>query len=605
MSARAGGEPPKSGSDSGLLGPVAVFFAVAAVFLPSLRNGFVEWDDHVAILGNPHLRGLGWEHLRWMFSTFLLGPYQPLAWVSLALDAIVWGMNPAGFHLTSLVIHAVNAALFYALSARLLGLGFSERALRHPATIRMGAAAAALLFGLHPLRVESVVWATERRDVLAGMFFMLTLLAYVPGGGMKSGGREDPLRLFMAVGFFFLALLSKASVMTLPALLLLLDIYPLRRLPADPRRWRCAEAWPVLREKVAFVLLGLAFAAIAIYGQGKAHAMRSLAESSPGDRIAIGLYSTGFYCWKTLVPFRLSPLYQVPQDLSVLSFSIGASGVWIVIATVAGVLLRTRAPAMLTSWLAFLILLAPASGIVRVGTQIAADRYSYLPCLGFALLAGAGLAIASDRGSSAGSSGGDAQVTRFAPALAGLLAVGFLAFLTLRQIPVWRDSLSLWSHGSRMSPESSIAHYSLGDALSARERTAEAIAEYRQAIALDSSYTDARNNLGTLLAACGQSEAARAEFLIIERMHPNSPAIHYNLGIVAGILGETDEAVSRYRTSLALNPALSVARINLAQILAQHGSPLEARKVLLDGMSLSPADSSLIGALRLFNLEAP
>lgn len=202
-----------------------------AAFLPVLWNGFVAWDDARNLTGNPDYRGLGWTQLRWIFTTHTLGHYVPLTWLSFALDHVVWGMNPAGYHLTNLLLHGASTVLFFAVARRLLGQG---RAFS-PTAVRLGAAAAALFFSLHPLRVESVAWATERRDVLSGAWFLATVLLYL-AAARATGARRRWL-LSASVGAYLLALASKSIVMTLPAVLVLLDVYPLRRLAADPRRW--------------------------------------------------------------------------------------------------------------------------------------------------------------------------------------------------------------------------------------------------------------------------------------------------------------------------------------------------------------------------------
>src|SRR5215831_2127723 len=236
--------------------PSVLPFLIAALtflaFSPALLNGFVEWDDQVNLLENPSFRGLGWSQIRWMFTSTLMGHYIPVTWLTFGLDYTLWGMNPLGYHLTNNVIHAVNAALFYLVALRLLG---KATALTGGA-LRSSSAVAALFFALHPLRAESVAWATERRDVLACLFFLLTILLYLEASDVNGPRRSRLLTGSMAC--YVLALLSKSVVMTLPAVLILLDIYPLGRLSPRWGMWRHPAQCSVVKEKLGYLALGLA-----------------------------------------------------------------------------------------------------------------------------------------------------------------------------------------------------------------------------------------------------------------------------------------------------------------------------------------------------------
>src|SRR5881409_381808 len=216
------------------LAPLLVVLFTLTAFLPTLQNQFVNWDDDENFLNNPHYRGLGWTHLRWMWTTHL-GHYIPLTWMTFGLDYLVWGMNPVGYHLTSLLLHTANAGLFYLIAQHLISLSLDDP-LAHDFDVRLGAAFAALLFGVHPLRVESVAWATERRDVLCGFFFLVSLLAYLQHARSEETGRWRRW-YWVSLGFFVAAVLSKAMAVTLPAVLVVLDFHPLHRLGARPSNW--------------------------------------------------------------------------------------------------------------------------------------------------------------------------------------------------------------------------------------------------------------------------------------------------------------------------------------------------------------------------------
>jgi len=238
--------PPRRWA-SHLAVPAVLALASFVVFLPALDAGFVNWDDDENFLDNPNYRGLGATQLRWMFTTFLMGHYIPVTWMSLGLDYVVWGMRPAGYHLTNLLLHAANAVLFYFMALRLLRARVADRSTHGSLALTLGSAFATLLFAVHPLRAESVAWITERRDVLSGLFYLGAIVAYLRycDGGVPEGSRTRGTRrwYWASLGLFALALLSKAMTVTLPVILLVLDVYPLRRLgDGGHRSWASSRS---------------------------------------------------------------------------------------------------------------------------------------------------------------------------------------------------------------------------------------------------------------------------------------------------------------------------------------------------------------------------
>ncbi|HEY6201287.1 MAG TPA: hypothetical protein VI231_21975, partial [Candidatus Binatia bacterium] len=352
-----------------------------AAFYSALHNGFVDYDDDTLYLKNPYFRGLGWGNLRWMFTTFLMGHYQPLTWVTLGLDYVIWGMNPFGYHLTNLVLHAANTVLFYFLALRLLSYVLPRD--EEGATI-VGAALAAMLFSIHPLRVESVAWVTERRDVLSGLFFFLTLHAYLTAAEAPSAARRGKW-LVCALIVYALSLLSKSVGMTLAVVLLILDVYPLRRLGGSRARWLGREVWNVWLEKLPFLVFGAAAAVTAAYAQYETRAMVTVSQYGIARRAATASYGFVFYFWKTLLPTKLSPLYEIPVDFNPAHWIYFACALAVAALTLALIFLRKAWPAALAAWLAYLAMVLPVSGIAQSGPQLVAARYSYLPCLAFAL----------------------------------------------------------------------------------------------------------------------------------------------------------------------------------------------------------------------------
>ncbi len=554
---------------SGLLGyllalSVAIFSFV--VFSPALRNNFVNWDDYKNIVENPHYRGLGWTNVRWMFTTFHMGPYQPLSWLTLAFDYILWGLNPFGYHLTNLLLHAATAVVFFFLTRELLSIGSGSEKERSAAWI--GATVSALVFALHPLRVESVVWVTERRDMLSGLFYTLTILVYL------YAWRTESLRgkwYWAALALFFCAILSKSITVTLPVVLLLLDIYPLRRLGGN-RGWWSKTAKRVYWEKVPFLLLSIAVSAVAFIGVAQIENMASLKRLGILGRLAISAYGLWFYFWKTLAPFKLSPLYELPSELEFSSFSFVLSYIFTIAALVLGLVLRRRLPWVGIAGLAYLVTLLPVLGIFQNGPQIVAERYSYLACMGWAVLVGGS-------GQYFWQASVDGKVRkRFFVLGSGLIVVVLfgLGVLTWQQTQIWHDSESLWNYVLSTRGESLFARNNLGNALALQGRFDEAIDQFQRALKIDPNDADAVYNLGNALAQQGNLEAAGKELQLALQIKPNSAMAAYDLGNVRARQGRLDEAIDQFQRALKSDPGLARAYYNLGQIFSKQGKLDEA-----------------------------
>lgn len=410
-----------------------VFAAVVAAFLPTLRFPFLNWDDRANVLENGLLR-FDAPGLAFMLTGSKLGHWQPATWLTLALDRMAWGANPMGFHLTNVLLHAASAALLFFLARRLrLGGGRSE----------LPAVFAALFWALHPLRVESVAWVTERRDVLCGVLALCAALAYVRGLDDASWRR----RAFVLTG---LAMTAKVFAIVLPAAWLLLDL----RLAGAPR-WR---------EKVPYLPMALGALALNIAAQDGSGASVSFADFGVLHRLAQAFYGLAFYPWKTLVPTGLAPLYERSILLEPFAFSVAAACVSTAALLLA--LTRRRVDGLTQAALAYLVLLLPALGLFKSGRMIAADRWSYLPAIPLSLLAAAAL--------------GRALEGRALRAAAGAVALA-LVLATRAQLPIWSSDEALWSRAVAASPLSSFALERLAEAEAAAGKTASSSARLESA----------------------------------------------------------------------------------------------------------------------------
>src|SRR5499425_1180584 len=328
------------------LAPAVLVLVTAVAYLPTLANGFVNFDDIQNFISNRAYRGLGWTQLRWMFTTWNLGGLIPLTWITLGFDYVIWGMDPAGYHLTSLVLHLLGSLVFYFVLLRLFRIAL-EPGERNRTALRLGALVGALLFAVHPLRVESVAWITERRDVLSGLFTFLSVLAYLRAWDARRGERLERRWYLASLAFFACALLSKAMAMTLPVVLVLLDVYPLRRLRVFSLGGLRALARNLLVEKLPFGLLAVACVVVTVLVARGNDAMSSLVRLGLLDRLFIAVHSAACYLWKTIAPVNLSIMYAVPERLDYAAWPFVAA--WICVIAISACCLALSRAASLPS----------------------------------------------------------------------------------------------------------------------------------------------------------------------------------------------------------------------------------------------------------------
>lgn len=567
--------------------PALVVAASALAFLPTLGGEFLNWDDGINFVTNPGFRGLGPAQLRWMATTTLLGHWVPMTWLSLGINYALGGLDPWGYHFGNVLLHAAAAVVFYAVARRLLASAWGASA---PArALDAGAVFAALLFALHPLRVESVAWITERRDLLSGLFFLTAAWAYLravqvapdPGSGWRA----------VSLAAFAAALLSKASTLMLPAALLLLDVYPLGRR---------AQGWPaLLREKIAYFALAVLAAAIALLALRSGWAMTSYGDVGLLGRAALMTYSFTFYPWKWVWPAGLSPMYELPVTVNPFGWPFLFTLAAFPLITLALYAVRRRWPAGLAAWAYSALMVLPVSGAAHAGFQLAADRYSYLSGLGFAVLAGGAIVLVQQAAASGRLRRGLAAVLMAAAAAVVL----FLGAETWRQGRVWHDSETLWRWALSVDGECALCHNSLGSALalgapSNPVAVAEAEAHFRRAIALRPERDEPYNNLAGALALQGRLDESAAAFRAFLERRPNVASAAAALGGIYVKQGRFGDAVPFLRRALRLDPRLPGARRDLIVALGREAEAAERQGNAVEAARLRGEATALRGPER-------
>lgn len=552
---------------------IAIATLSFAAFAPALVAEFVDYDDQALIVAHAgHLRSAS-EALRWAFGTTEMGHWQPLTWLSWAFDYAASGVGPAAYHRTNLLLHAATAALLYWPVRRLFAASFAHaRGLR----LALVSALAVLAWSLHPLRVESVAWATERRDVLSGLFLVAALGAYLRAVTPKQVEVARGWHRF-AIVCLVLSLLAKSWGMTFGVTLILLDVFPLRRLPADPRRWLAAENRAVLRQKLPYFVAGAAAAAIAYHAQASSpDTTRTLAQWGVVERITQACHGLVFYVAKTVWPVDLVAVRELPYHFDPLELRFVLSFVALAVAAVVLALLRKRAPGLVLAALVYAVTVAPVLGFAQSGPQLVADRYTYLSCIPWSI---ALAALAFSRRLARG--------TLLGAALVSSVVLGVLFFATRAQTRVWRDSPTLWEHAFACGVPSSIAHLNYGVWLAEHGRTQDALTSLQRAVEIRPDQGRAWFALGNLHKAGKRfEEAERAFKSATETMVPAFMAWS-NLGnLYLEAPGHLDAAIAAYRAAVADaehgHPKLFSARpyYLLGMALARRGEVDEARRWL-------------------------
>ena len=630
--------PAKTRAEAGnrqawfLGGAVSVFTFL--VFLPALQCDFVNWDDTHYVYENTAIRFLDPEFLLWAFTAFINANWHPLVYISFALEYAVWGLEPLGFHLTNNVLHSLNALLVVVLISRLSILGGLEHK-----TALVVAGVSALLFSIHPLRVESVVWVTERKDVLYSLFYLLSIIAYLryvsarhSSGG--DGGKDRSQRRYYlgSIAFFALSVMSKPMAVTLPLVLLVLDYYPLRRFPGTPFP---GIAYRVLIEKLPFIALSVVGGLLTLWANLSYGTLYSLERASLATRLLNSAHSYVLYLYKTVVPTNLAPLYTFPEVVSIFSPRYAATLALFILITALAVFSLNRLSLkwnrlFVALWAYYVASILPVSGLLQTGMQASADRFTYLASLAPSLLVTLG-ALACYR----------ICGRRSLPVLAatGVAVILSLTLLTVKQTRVWKDTITLWTRQIELYPDkdhpgyfnraigyadagdylSAVTDFTVsmelnpekvgpylgrGNALSALGDHARAIEDLTRAVELDPENPDAYLDRGVALNRSGDIVGAIRDFTRVLELKPDDVRAYNNLGIAYTDLGSHAEALKYHSRAIELNPKYGPAFVNRGIAYALMGDHARAITDLTFAVELDPTIGDAFYNLALAQLNS-
>jgi tetratricopeptide (TPR) repeat protein len=545
--------------------------ATLAVFGQVRNHAFINFDDNVYITENPHVKlGLTLKGVVWAFTTMYAANWHPLTWLSHMLDCQLYGLNPAGHHLTNLVFHIVNALLLFFVLKRI-----TRR-------VWMSGFVAAL-FALHPLHVESVAWVAERKDVLSTFFWMLTMwmyVHYVEKPGLK--------RYLLVLLSFALGLLSKPMLVTLPFVLLLLDYWPFGRFqfggavvhheadgsisPADRR----ISALRLVGEKAPLFLLSALSSIVTVVAQQRGGAVVSLETHSIESRFANALVSYITYIEKMIWPSHLAIFYPYPETFPI--WKVAGAGLLLVCLSILVIRAARKRPYLVVGWIWYLGTLVPVIGLVQVGSQAMADRYTYVPLIGLSIIVAEGVPDLLGRW----------RHRRVALSIFAGLLLSILMTLTKLQVRHWQNDVTLFRHAGEVTTNNHLSHANLGAALFRQGKYQESIIHSREALRIKPDSAEPHNNIGLALAHLGEHQEAIVHWEEALRIKPDFADAHSNLGMALSHLGKYQEAFSHYREALRIKPDAADAHNNLGGELRRLGRHEEAIAHFTEALKIKP-----------------
>jgi tetratricopeptide (TPR) repeat protein len=547
----------------------ALVILTAAAFEGVRRCDFVGFDDNIYVFGHPYVRqGLTWEGVRWALAADLLFEsawadyWMPLTVLSRMADVEMFGLDPEGHHAMNAALHALNVVLVFFMLSRTTGaLGRS--------------ALAAAVFAVHPVTVESVAWVTERKDVLSALFWMLAVIAYARFA--KAGGllRYSAVAALMALG-----LMAKPTLIMLPFVLLVLDVWPLRRMAASNALRRVAE-------KVPLLVLSIASAALTLLAHARGGHLASTDELPLGSRMANAAWALVVYVGQVLWPSGLAVPY--PYEASGLGAKAAVAALLLLLAGAVVVRSAPAHPYILTGTAWYVLALVPVLGIVQTGQQARADRFLYIPVIGLAIVASWGLAELAGR----------SKAVRAALPWAAATALFAGVALTRAQVRHWESTIALFSHAVAVTKDNAVAHHNLAAALALEGDLAGAERHDREATRIAPDYVEARSALGVVLTRQGRVDEAALHLEVALRHAPSSADVRFNLGVLRARMGRTDEAAAHYAEAVRLSPSLAAAHYNWGNLLAAAGRWREAEARYRETVRLEPDHVDAVNNLAL------
>jgi Flp pilus assembly protein TadD len=543
---------------------------------------FVNFDDRETVVGNTHIRdGMSLAGLQWAFTSAYAANWFPVTWISHMLDFQLFGLDSGWHHLTNVLIHALSTLLLFAVLRRMTGRQWES-------------AFIAFVFALHPLHVESVAWVTERKDVLSAFFWILTMwlyLDYVDKPGVKT--------YLFALAAFALGLMSKQMLVTLPFVLLLVDYWPLQRLnvfaraavqpsPVQPRPVRAGTH--AVAEKIPFLVLSAAVSLVTFRVQQAAGAV-SLLDSVPiAMRTENALISYVAYLVQFFWPSGLACFYPYPPIFPM--WQIAGSAVILIAISMAAL----RRPYLTVGWLWYLGTLVPVIGLVQVGLQARADRYTYIPMIGISMMLAWGFSEIMTRWP---------KQRRNLAIASTSVCLAWLA-VTWTQIQYWQNSITVFEHAIAYTQNNFIAHTNLGVALAEQGRTDDALRHLYLAVEENPNHEDSRINLGALLGQLGRADDAFEQFTQAIRIQPDSAHAHYSLGNVLIVQSKFGEAANEFQASLRVVPDFPLAHFGLAGALLNLGHTDEAIQQFSEALRLDPnLAAARDGLKKAYSLKKP
>jgi tetratricopeptide (TPR) repeat protein len=536
-----------------------------AVFGQTLRHDFIDFDDDDYVYENPVVaRGLTFKGLVWAFTRSHAANWHPLTWLSHMLDCQLYGLHPGGHHLTNVLLHVATVILLFLLLRRLTG------------ALWRGAFVAAV-FAIHPLRVESVAWVAERKDVLSGLFFMLTIGAYV-------GYARRPwslVRYGLVALLFAMGLMCKPMLVSLPLVLLLLDYWPLRRAESARR---------LVMEKLPLLAISVAVCVVTLMTQ---HASaRSTVSFSLALRMANALVSCMVYLGQMMCPRGLAVLYPYPRD-GFPAWEVAAAGTLLASLSAIAWWQRRKQPWIWIGWLWYLVMLLPVIGIIHVGPQAHADRFTYLPQIG--IYAAITWLVAEWAAK--------LHASRAAVAVLATATLGVLFICTWKQTGYWKNSETLWNHALECTTGNYVAYNNLGVILDHQGKVDEAITQYQSALQINPGFSEAHANLGIAFRHKGNDDEAITQYQTALQLNPGYALARNSLGNSLRRKGKEDEAMIQYQMALQINPGYAEAHKNLASLLLQKGKVDEAIARYQMALQINPDDAEAHNSLGIILLQ--